>query len=90
MLHTYEIIVETKKEVLDPEGRAVSEALNRVGYEELKSVRVSKRYVLQLEADNSRKARKLADKLAIEHFVNPVAETYVLKKIKKKKLGKNN
>ena len=59
----YEITVQLKQEVLDPEGRAIKETLGRLGFGELSHVTVAKRYVVSLEAPEKR-AAELAEQIA--------------------------
>lgn len=73
---TYEVIVELKKEVLDAEGRAIKESLNRLGYQALSGVKVSKRFVIELEADEAK-----ANEIANEFLANPVSENYTIRKL---------
>lgn len=77
---SYEIIVQLKKEVLDPEGRAIQETLGRLGFRALRGVTVSKRYVLEIE-DQDGKGGELAEKVAREFLANPVSETFQVKKL---------
>ena len=76
----YEVIVQLKKEVLDPEGRAIRETLGRLGFDALGDVEVSKRYVLDIK-DGSDNPEALAETLAKEYLANPVAETYQVRKL---------
>lgn len=79
---TYEIIVQLKKEVLDPEGRAIQETLGRLGFDALKGVTVSKRYVLELEEQaNSKDGQATAEKIAKEFLANPVSQTFQIRKL---------
>ncbi len=71
----YEVVVELKKEVLDAEGRAIQEALERLDMKGVSKVQVSKRYVL----DVSQGGQDLAEKLASEVLANPVSETFTVK-----------
>ena len=77
---SYEVIVQLKKEVLDPEARAIHETLGRLGFGGLRSVAVSKRYVLEMD-DEAGKGAELADQVARDFLTNPVAETYVIRKL---------
>ena len=43
------VYVELKTGVLDPQGKAVSETLSRLGFDEVKSARIGKRIELELE-----------------------------------------
>jgi phosphoribosylformylglycinamidine synthase len=76
----YEVIVELKPEVLDTQGRAIKEALQRLGHHDLKSVKVTKRFVLEIDG-NEVDAEKLVKKLAEEHLANSVAETFQSKRL---------
>lgn len=75
----FEVLVELKPEVLDTQGRAVQETLNRLGHQ-LKGVRLSKRYLLDFGegvADPESEARRIAS----EVLANPVAETFHLRRL---------
>jgi phosphoribosylformylglycinamidine synthase len=76
---SYEVIVQLKREVLDPEGRAIQETLGRLGFRALKGVTVSKRYVLELESGADGQAS--AEKIAREYLANPVSETFEVRKL---------
>lgn len=81
--YKFEIIVSTKKEVLDPEGRCILEGLRRVGNAFLESVVVSKRFEIEIKSTSPRAARKHALALAGDHFANPVAQTFKVKRLSK-------
>ncbi len=76
----FEVLVELKKEVLDTQGRAIKETLNRLGHNELIDIHVSKRFVLDI-AGNDKEAFEKAEFLAKEHLANPVSETFVVRKL---------
>ena len=76
----FEVIVQLKKEVLDPEGRAIQETLTRLGENAVKGVTVSKRYVLEIEG-SFQNAEELAGRVAKEYLANPVSETYLVRKL---------
>jgi phosphoribosylformylglycinamidine synthase len=77
---TYEVIVQLKQEVLDPEGRAIQESLGRLGFRALRAVTVSKRYLLDLE-DHDGQGKDVAAKIAREYLANPVSETFEIRKL---------
>lgn len=77
---TYEIIVQLKAEVLDPEGRAIQETLTRLGFDALKAVTVAKRYTLDLDAQPA-EADGLVQKIARDYLANPVSETFQVRKL---------
>ena len=76
---TYEVVVQLKSEVLDPEGRAIQETLDRLGFNALKDVKVSKRYVLEI--DSSANSDEVVNNIAKEFLANPVSETYSIRKL---------
>jgi phosphoribosylformylglycinamidine synthase PurS subunit len=77
---TYEVIVQLKQEVLDPEGRAIQESLGRLGFRALRGVTVSKRYLLDLE-DEGGAGMQDAEQIAREYLANPVSETFQIRKL---------
>ena len=76
----YEVIVELKEEVLDTQGRAIQQTFQRLGHSTLTEVRVSKRFVLDVEGDETQ-GLALVQKLAAEHLANTVAETFICRKL---------
>ena len=79
-INRYEVIVELKKEVLDPEGRAIQETLVRLGHKAVQAVDVSKRFVLVIDGDVGR-AEQLARELAREFLANPISQTFQVKRL---------
>lgn len=87
---TYEIIVQLKKEVLDPEGRAIQETLGRLGFRALKAVSVARRYTIEIDesaasdaaaGSGGSMADQLAETIAREYLANPVSETFQIKRL---------
>ncbi len=76
----YEVVVELKEEVLDTQGRAIQQTLARLGSTQLKAVKVSKRFLLDLDGDDASNL-ELVQKLAAEHLANPVSETFKCRKL---------
>ena len=74
----YEVLVQLKQEVLDPEGRAIKETLSRHGLKGVKAVSVSKRFLLEID-DKEKKPEELAKKIAREYLANPVAEVFQIR-----------
>lgn len=76
----YEVLVQLKGEVLDPEGRAIQETLKSQGISNVASVQVAKRYVLEIDA-NQADAERIAIDIASRYLANPVAQTFVVKRL---------
>lgn len=77
----FEVLVQLKKEVLDPEGRAIQESLGRLGFRALTTVKVSKRYVLTIDEPAAHAAATI-DQIAKEYLANPVSETYEIRELR--------
>ena len=64
-----------KREILDPQGRAVERALPGLGYEGVDEVRVGKHLELDVEADGDELAERV-ERMCADFLTNPVIETY--------------
>lgn len=75
------VLVRLKTEVLDPQGDAVRRALDKLGFEGVKGVRIGK--LIEIEIDDAHaNAPDLKDrlaKMADEMLANPVIEDYEVK-----------
>jgi len=70
------INVHLKKGVLDPQGKAVHNALNALGFNNIKDARVGKQVLLNIDTNNKEEAIEVANKAAEELLANPVIENY--------------
>ncbi|WP_077324456.1 phosphoribosylformylglycinamidine synthase subunit PurS [Virgibacillus siamensis] len=63
-----------KQGVLDPQGKAIQESLNSLGYDAVEEVRVGKYMELMVEEteDMEKRVKEMCDKL----LANPVIEDY--------------
>lgn len=77
----FEVIVACKQEVLNPEARAIHQALRRQGFTHLSQVAVAKRYLLSFTDLSPDEAAQSAEFIAAEHLTNPVAETFHIKRL---------
>ncbi|MFD2840293.1 phosphoribosylformylglycinamidine synthase subunit PurS [Populibacterium corticicola] len=66
-----------KPEILDPQGKAVANALPRLGFEGFVSVRQGKRFELEVEGDVTPEILETARKAAETVLSNPVIEDVV-------------
>ena len=75
------VLVRLKSEVLDPQGDAVKRALDKLGFEGVKGVRIGK--LIEIEIDEAHaKAPDLKErlaKMADEMLANPVIEDFEVK-----------
>ncbi|WP_163970945.1 phosphoribosylformylglycinamidine synthase subunit PurS [Oceanobacillus halotolerans] len=68
------VYITLKSGVLDPQGKAIQESLNSLGYDEVQSARVGKTISLQIEDGPNLEKRitEMCEKL----LANPVIEDY--------------
>jgi len=64
-----------KREILDPQGRAVEQALPGLGYDGVSEVRVGKHVELVIDADGGQLDTQV-DKVCADFLTNPVIEFY--------------
>lgn len=76
MRFTAHINVMPLKELLDPQGKAVTGALHNLGLAEVQDVRIGKHIHLQLEAADEAAARAMAEDACRKLLANPVMETF--------------
>jgi phosphoribosylformylglycinamidine synthase PurS subunit len=77
----FEVLVQLKGEVLDPEGRAIQETLKSQGIHGVTHVAVAKRYVLSMAEDTPGQGETLARTIAETYLANPVAQTFQVRRI---------
>ena len=64
-----------KREILDPEGRAVEEALPGLGHDGVREVRVGKHLELEVDAPDGDLAHRV-ETMCDGFLTNPVIESY--------------
>jgi phosphoribosylformylglycinamidine synthase len=72
------IIITPKKAVLDPQGKTVAGALEHMGYQGVKDVRVGKYLEIELAGLDREVARRELDEACHRFLSNPVIEDYRL------------
>ncbi len=70
------VFVNLKPSILDPQGNAVAEALNTLGYKAVQDVRQGKYFELDIEGETAEQVRITAVEVADKLLANPVIETY--------------
>lgn len=68
--------VRKKPTVADPEGKTISEALERLGHREVKSVRSGKVFYLEVEAIDETSAVAYIEEISRDILSNPVIEVF--------------
>ena len=71
-----EIDVMPKKELLDPQGKAVSSSMKNLGLPEVGNVRIGKHISLEVEADSEDAAKEKVEKACKELLANQIMESF--------------
>jgi phosphoribosylformylglycinamidine synthase len=70
------IIVTLKKEVLDPQGKVIQQALNGMGFNNIDNVRQGKYFEFFINENDEKKARDSAEDMCKKLLANLVIEDY--------------
>ena len=71
-----EIDVMPKKEILDPQGKAVTGSMKNLGLAEIQNVRIGKHISLEIEADSAETAHSKVDLACKSLLANLIMESY--------------
>ena len=71
-------IVTLKKEVLDPQGKVVSQTLKNMGYKNIANVRQGKYFEIELDETDTGKAKKIVDEICNKLLANTIIENYTI------------
>ena len=69
-------IVTLKKNVLDPQGKVVSQTLKNMGYKNVINVRQGKYFEIELNETDKEKAKKIVEEFSKKLLTNIVIEDY--------------
>lgn len=76
MKFTAHINVMPLKELLDPQGKAVTESLHNLGLTQVQQVRIGKHITLSMEAASEAEAKTKIDEACKKLLANQVMESY--------------
>lgn len=71
-----EIDVMPKKEILDPQGKAVTGSMKNLGLSEISNVRIGKHISLEVEAENEVVAKEKVELACKNLLANLIMENY--------------
>ena len=69
-------IVTLKKDVLDPQGKVISQTLKNMGYKNVINVRQGKYFEIELNEIDKEKAKKIVEEISSKLLSNIVIEDY--------------
>ena len=70
------IIVTLKNGVLDPQGKAIQQTLNGMGFDDVKDVRQGKYFDIETNETDETKAKNIVDEMCKKLLANLVIEDY--------------
>ena len=70
------VIVTLKNGVLDPQGKAIQQTLNGIGFENVKEVRQGKYFDIEINENNEVKAKSKVEEMCKKLLANLVIEDY--------------
>lgn len=76
MKFSAEINVMPLKEILDPQGKAVTGSIKNMGLAEIQQVRIGKHISLEIDAENETIAREKVDQACKKLLANLIMESY--------------
>ncbi|MEP0813049.1 MAG: phosphoribosylformylglycinamidine synthase subunit PurS [bacterium] len=79
MTFNVEVFVSPRKDILDPQGKAVESALANIGYRGVSGVRVGKYLAFILEAESEASGKNAVDEMCRKLLANPVVEDFEIK-----------
>ena len=77
----FEVFVTLKTEVLDPQGKAVENALRDIGLSSIKNVRQGKYFILEVDENDEAKAFQIVKSSCEKLLANQTIENFKFDKI---------
>ena len=70
------VIISLKKDVLDPQGKVIQQALDCMGYNDINEVRQGKYFEIDIKENDSKKAKEKVEEMCKKLLANLVIENY--------------
>ena len=70
------VIITLKKDVLDPQGKVIHQALDGMGFDDVNEVRQGKYFEIDTKETNSKKAKDKVEEMCKKLLANLVIENY--------------
>tara|TARA_B100001057_G_scaffold307153_1_gene307251 strand:- start:165 stop:407 length:243 start_codon:yes stop_codon:yes gene_type:complete len=70
------VIVTLKKDVLDPQGKVINQALDGMGFKNVNEVRQGKYFEIEVNENDQKKAQDLVENMCKKLLANLVIENY--------------
>ena len=69
-------IITLKKDVLDPQGKVIQQALDGMGYKNIDEVRQGKYFEIDVKENDPNKAKEIVEEMCKKLLANLVIENY--------------
>ena len=69
-------IITLKKDVLDPQGKVIQQALDGMGFANINEVRQGKYFEIEVKQDDPHKAKEVVEEMCRKLLANLVIENY--------------
>ena len=69
-------IITLKKDVLDPQGKVIHQALDGMGFNDVNEVRQGKYFEIEVKEDDPKKGKAIVDEMCQKLLANLVIENY--------------
>ena len=70
------VVITLKKDVLDPQGKVIQQALNGMGFKNVDEVRQGKYFEIEVKETDPTKAKSVVDDMCKKLLANLVIENY--------------
>ena len=70
-------IITLKKDVLDPQGKVIHQALDGMGFANINEVRQGKYFEINVKESDPQKAKKVVEDMCEKLLANPVSYTHL-------------
>ena len=70
------VIITLKKDVLDPQGKVIQQALDGMGYNDINEVRQGKYFEIDIKENDSKKAKEKVEEMCKKLLANLVIDNY--------------
>ena len=75
-------IITLKKDVLDPQGKVIQQALDGMGFKNINEVRQGKYFEIDVKENDPKKAKDIIDEMCKKLLANLVIENYKIVDLK--------
>jgi len=72
------VVVYPRPEILDPQGKAIADALSRLGFDQVRDLRAGKSFDVTVESSSVAEAEKVVRQMADKLLANAIMEDFTV------------